>query len=100
MFPEDDYKCFEKMPADRQKKLLNWIWDNIRPIHTINRNHTSYELKHLVDLGEGEDNFFTNGEFKGAMLKAGYHVANFDEQNWEFDISEKSPVFTKGAYLR
>ncbi len=100
MFPGDDYHLFEKLPAERQQKLLDWIEENLLPIQTINTRHTSYGLKHQVKLGEGEDSYFTNGEFKGAMLKAGYRVRNMNEQNWEFNISEKSPVFFNTKHLK
>lgn len=73
--------------------FLEWIDRNLRPIVTFNARHTSYGLKHLVTFESDKDSYFTNGEFKGAMLQAGYKVRNKKTQNWVFNVSEQSPVF-------
>lgn len=77
-FPE----AFDALPQERQDLLLDWIYNNLAPIKTFNDRHTSYGLKHIVH--------FENGEFKGAMLKAGFDVQNRAALNWVFNISEKS----------
>lgn len=87
-FPEQ----FDKLPEERQQFLLNWIEENLIPIQSFNPNHTSYGLKHLISDGA---EYFTNGEFKGAMLKSGYKVQNESELNWVFNISEKSPIIKR-----
>lgn len=90
-FPE----AFDALPRERQDLLLDWIYNNIAPIKTFNDRHTSYGLKHLVHFENGEDEYFTNGEFKGAMLKAGFDVQNRAALNWVFNISEKSAALIR-----
>ena len=86
---ETDYpEQFDALPEERQQFLLNWISENLVPIQNFNHNRTSYGLKHMIP----EDEYFTNGEFKGAMLKAGYKVHNKAEINWIFNVSENSPA--------
>lgn len=89
----NDYHEFEQLPSQRQRDLLDWIDRNLRPIATFNARHTPYGLKHLVTFESDKDSYFTNGEFKGAMLQAGYKVRNKKTQNWVFNVSEQSPVF-------
>ena len=74
----DDYHEFEQLPSQRQRDLLDWIDRNLRPIVTFESD---------------KDSYFTNGEFKGAMLQAGYKVRNKKTQNWVFNVSEQSPAF-------
>ena len=89
---EFDYpENFDKLPLERQNQLLNWISENLKPRKTFNDRHTSYGLKHLVKFSDGTNSYFTNGEFKGAMLKSGYRVKDKSALNWVFNISEKSP---------
>lgn len=100
MFLGDDYGLYTNLSDERKSDLLNWIHNNLLPIQTFNARHTSYGLKHLVKLGEGKDSYFTNGEFKGAMLQAGYRVRNMREQNWIFNVSQRSPVFLASKHPR
>ena len=89
---EHDYPDnFEKLPGERQEQLLKWIDDNLLSRKTFNIRHTSYGLKHSVKLAG--DSYFDNGQFKGAMLKAGYKVKDATSLNWVFNVSDKSPCF-------
>lgn len=88
----NDWRAFNALPMDRQEILLLWIQQNLAPIKSFNHKHTSYGLKHWIDLGPNQDSYFTNGQFKGAMLKAGYQVENRNALNWVFNISERSPI--------
>lgn len=81
---------FCEMSIDRKMFLLSWINENLIKIKTFNEKHTSYGLKHLI-----HDEYFTNGEFKGAMLECGYKVKDKYEQNWIFNVSERSPAIVK-----
>ena len=92
---EQALSAFIDLPLERKIALLQWIKDNLLARATMNSRHTSYGLKHLVVLPEEKDSYFTNDEFKGAMLVAGYQVDNSHELNWVFNISEKSPALTK-----
>lgn len=93
---EADYpERFDELPLERQEKLLDWIAQNLLPIQTFNTRHTSYGLKHFVHFPDGSDSYFTNGEFKGAMIRSGFKAKNEREINWSFNISERSPLFRK-----
>ena len=74
----DSPKEFDKLPKERQALLLDWIECNLSPIQSFNPRHTSYGIKHLIHLPQ-EDSYFTNGAFKGAMLKCGYKVKDESE---------------------
>lgn len=89
----DSPDMFTRMPRERQELLLDWIANNLYSIQSFNSRHTSYGLKHLIRLGEGVDPYFYNGEFKGAMLESGFLIQDQFEQNWVFNVSERSPVF-------
>lgn len=88
----DDSYEFEALPTERQELLLDWIRKNLNPIQSINPKSGSGALKHLVQLAPGENSYFTNGEFKGAMLKAGYQTENREAVNWTFNVSQRSPA--------
>ena len=45
-----------------------------------------------------DDEYFTNGEFKGAMLESGYKVKDKTTQNWVFNISQRSPIIMKKKF--
>ena len=79
---------FDQMTEDRKYHLIAWIAQNLIPRDTFNELHTSYGLKHLI-----KDEYYTNGEFKGAMKKLGYKIQNEDELNWVFNVSKRSPAF-------
>lgn len=87
---ENDYHDFYKLPSDRQEKLLKWIRENLIKDVKLNPRHTSYSIKTFVDLGPGESSWFSNGEFKGAMLEAGFMYKAIDCVDWIFNVHEKS----------
>jgi len=89
----DQPERFHELSEERKQFLLNWIADNLLPIQTFNTKFTSYGLKHLID-----DEYFTNGEFKGAMLESGYKVKDKTTQNWVFNISQRSPIIMKKKF--
>lgn len=88
----DDSYEFDALPAERQKLLMDWILHNLKPIKSINPKSGSGTLKHLVQLAPGQNSYFTNGAFKGAMLKAGYRTENREAVNWTFNVSQRSPA--------
>lgn len=93
---KDDYpEQFDELSPARQKFLLDWIDRNLSSIKGFNGRHTSYGIKQWVSR-DGE--YFTNGEFKGAMLKSGYRVKDKSEQNWVFNVSERSPIMQRGKH--
>ena len=68
----DDPKQFLELPSWKQIKLINWILNKLEPSKGINQNYSQ------------------NGAFKGAMMVAGFKVANETAQNWKFNIKTKS----------
>ena len=97
MLTNDDYSQFENLSVEQQNEVLEWIKQNLVPIKSFNPKHDSYELKRLVRFSDGKRPYLTNGQFKGAMLRAGYRVQDMNAQNWKFNISERSPALKKGA---
>lgn len=81
---------FQELSEERKMFLLDWITDNLTPIQSFNTRHTSYGLKQYI-----RNEYFTNGEFKGAMLESGYRVKDKNATNWVFNISERSPIIQK-----
>ena len=89
-FNVNDPQSFCELTSNQQEVLLSWIRDNFISMNTFNVQKTSYHMKHIFE----EDNFYvTNGQFKGAMLKAGFRVKNPESDNWYFNVSNRSPAF-------
>ncbi len=85
--PEDFYN----LGIEQREILTNWIRVNLKPIKSVNRNHSSYGLKHYFENDKENNGFYiTNGQFKGAMLECGFKPCKEMELNWYFCISEKS----------
>lgn len=82
------------------KTQLDWALDFAQacgePIRTINKNHTSYGLKHLAErqakkLSNNEVNYITNGALILAMVDAGFRfVRDGDSPNVFFNVSERT----------
>ena len=83
-FPEE----YLKMSKERKESLKNWIENNFYSRKTMNNQHTSYGLKHILERDTGM--YFTNDEFKGGMIEMGYTPHDTRELNWRFNISERS----------
>ena len=79
----DDYSQLKYL---QQRCLLLWIK---RTFTACNRAHVlnSYAWKHYFENDEGGF-YITNGQFKGAMLAAGYRPtkATVNEINWRFRV--------------
>ena len=88
-----DNELLEDLTQEEQQLTLAWIKENIIPRKAINYNHTSYGLKHYIQKELGI--YMTNNQFKDAMLACGFYPGNSDKLNWNYAISEKSPVFKK-----
>lgn len=85
----DDPKKFLELPFYKQNQLVNWILEKLEPSKGFNYNRSSYGLKHYFSDDVGGF-YIKNGAFKGAMLIAGFKVANEEYQNWNFNIKQKS----------
>src|SRR5215207_4968493 len=82
MHPEDRPEAYDNLSPVEQATLLEWMRLAIKPAKTVAPS-TSYGIKHDF---EKVGFYITNGQFKGAMLTAGYPPANPNELNWEFRI--------------
>lgn len=100
MWEGNDERDFYKMSPERQEILLDWIHTHLYPISTINYSHDSAAIRGLIHLGSPAESYFSNGEFKGAMLEAGFKVANRKAWNWHFNVSENSDVAWPGKCNR
>lgn len=92
MYDTDLPERFDEMSDERKKYLLNWIKENFIPRKTFNKRYSSYGLKHRIK------EYYTNGEFKGAMKTSGYEILDENAQNWVFNISQKSPALKGKIY--
>lgn len=88
-----DDKLITNLSDDEQKLVLDWIHASFMPIKTVNKKHTSYGLKHLLQHETGL--YLTNNQFKHAMLLSGYYPEKPGDRNWRFRISEKSPALKR-----
>lgn len=84
---------FNSLDKETQIKAINWCLDNFVPSKTELKNHTSYELKD--DLEENASLYLTNGQFKGAMLLAGFEASDIEQLNWTFKISKSTKDLPK-----
>src|SRR5829696_7284482 len=82
MHPGNRLEAYDNLCPVEQAALLEWIRLAIKPAKTVAPS-TSYGIKHDF---EKAGFYITNGQFKGAMLAAGYTPANPNELNWEFRI--------------
>lgn len=84
---------FDKIQLDWALNLAHACDD---PIRTINRNHSSYGLKHLAEkhakrLSDNEINYITNGALILAMVDAGFRFTrDGDSPNVSFNVSERA----------
>lgn len=81
-------KEYQEMDLERKEKLKDWISKYFYPRKTMNKDHTSYGLKHVIQSDNRD--YYTNDEFKGGMLEMGYIPDDTRKLNWCFNLSEKS----------
>jgi hypothetical protein len=79
---------FDDLPPDKQEAILSWVEQNLRPRKTVCYQHSSYGLKHICEKAVGF--YVSNGEMKGAMLKAGYITSERKSINWSFNVTHRS----------
>ncbi|OHQ95069.1 hypothetical protein HMPREF2663_03680 [Staphylococcus sp. HMSC077D08] len=80
-----------------KKNALMEFCNSLDKIESFNIRRSSYGLKHLFESkyretlqDTFESSYVTNGQFKGAMIKAGFNVKDKNKTNWHFNVSEKS----------
>lgn len=82
-------KEYNNLTDGDKQVLLTWIQERLAPyeIKSYNPNLSSYGLKHMFE--REKDIYLTNGEYKGAMLSAGYVPKDENSVNWIFKIGKK-----------
>lgn len=83
---------FHVLDADIKVKIVRWCQTQFVATKSFNKAHTSYGLKHILE--RHDNTYLTNGQFKAAMLLAGFSCEDTNELNWHFNIAESSPAFT------
>ncbi len=91
-----DSKLLSDRSSDEVYVICNWINNSILPRKTPLLEHTSYDLKHLLEKDTGV--YLTNNEFKDAMLICGFAPIDADKLNWSYCISKKSPAFNSNKF--
>lgn len=85
----DDPDRFLDLSPLEQTVLVAWVLNTLAPSKGTNYSNDSYELKHY--FSDSACGFYIiNGAFKGAMLVAGFKVADMRSKNWHFNIKPSS----------
>ncbi len=77
---------YETLTQTERQVVRYWINHAVAHAKRINPHMTSYGLKHHF---EHEGFYVTNGQFKGAMLLAGYTPDDIQALNWCFPIRQQ-----------
>lgn len=80
---------YEELIPEKQDILQDWIFKNFEISERFHLGNASNNLKNLFE-NSPEGFYITNGQFKGAMLIAGYRVKDDKQLNWYFNISKRS----------
>lgn len=91
----DDPGLFDLLPEERKAAVLSYIKQAYMPANEYAET-TSYGMKH--GKTERAVGYLKNGEFKGAMLAAGYLPKYKLAQNWVFKVADRAPT-PEGIYL-
>lgn len=94
---DEKYRVFDKeycsagetltLSPDEHEKLKNYIMQNIQKRKTINKDISSYGLKHHLERKLGF--YVSNSDCKKAMTECGFN-AKKQGINWNFNVSKKS----------
>ena len=94
---DERYRVFDKeycsagetltLSPDKHEQLKNYIIQNIQKRKNINKDISSYGLKHHLERKLGF--YVSNSDCKKAMIECGFKT-NKNGINWNFNISAKS----------
>lgn len=79
---------YERLTDEEKAAIQEWIAQELRP-GPLAGPHASYSLKHIYE--RLTRHYLTNGQFKGAMLVAGFEPIDRAELNWEFRFVPADP---------
>ena len=91
---DDDHTSFKRMSKEQQEARVWWIRSAVTD--SKRGGCTSYYLKHQF---EREGFYVTDGEFRGAMWKAGYTPVDPQAENWFFKVKPAWKVEYRGEDL-
>ena len=77
---------FSTLSPEKQKLAKRWVEKVCKPAVALNKNHTSYGLKHILEGCIGV--YMTNNQFKDMMLICGFKPKYEQDLNWNFFIQE------------
>lgn len=72
--------------------IVTWIQKAFTPIKTVNKRHSSYSLKHILQDNIGL--YMTENQFKMAMILAGFEPSNYNDLSHTYRISQHSIAFS------
>lgn len=82
-----------KLEKDVLINVINWCKDNFIKGTSVYKDYSSYYYKHVFEKDLGI--YLTNGQFKAAMLLAGFECDDVEKLNWNFKILKTSPANKK-----
>lgn len=82
-------ESFKDLDDTKKEMLIKWIKEKFEPSKRTYTKRTSYGLKH--DFQRDTHIYVFNGQFKGAMLEAGFKAADESKLNWHFKIKVRIP---------
>lgn len=76
---------YDELTSGQKSALWAWIEENFKRVQNVPKTGpvSSYSLKHYFEESE-HGSYVTNGQFKGAMVKAGHNPVDEQELNWRF----------------
>lgn len=80
--PINQPEHYEKLKEHEKTILASWIESCVKTNERTMLRHSSYRLKHIAE--KQCDFYISNGQFKGAMLAAGYEPIDTRFINWKF----------------
>lgn len=79
----DTPEAYDDLTETEKAALAHWIAQTVCSSRKYSLR-TSYGIKHDFQANRGF--YLTNGQFKGAMLKAGFQPKDPNQLNWTFKI--------------
>lgn len=92
-----DESSFYDLDPAVQGVLLDWIAQRLNPARKVNENVTTERMREVFTRDTGVH--VHRGEFKSAMLVAGYKPYNEQKIEWKFRISKDADRYEKPAEL-
>lgn len=78
---------YAELSGPERETLAGWIRGALEPAKRPDRR-TSYGLKHAFEASTSGF-YVTNGQFKGAMIEAGFAPVDPGRSNWRFRVKDR-----------